>query len=140
MARTAPTWCSMGRRRTRSTSGRSSRATRRTKPPRVPSSRTDSVRRAAQDAAGPTGTPTHTLTVVASGGGPPPPSPPGAPTTSASVDGAVGANGWHLTAVNVTLTATSPSGSSFITLYSLDKDSWTTYARPFVVGDGDHML
>src|SRR5439155_22447907 len=30
--------------------------------------------------------------------------------------------------------------SSFITLYGLDKDSWTTYARTFVVGDGDHML
>jgi len=105
-----------------------------------PSTGTYSVRLEVQDAGGLTGTTTHALTVVASGGGPPPPSPPGAPTTSASVDGAVGANGWHLTAVNVTLTATSPSGSSFITLYSLDKDSWTTYARPFVVGDGDHML
>ncbi len=42
MVRTAQTWCSMGRLRIRSTSGRSSRATRRTKLPRVPSSRSRS--------------------------------------------------------------------------------------------------
>src|SRR5213594_2776393 len=57
-----------------------------------PSAGTNSVRLEVQDAGGLTGTTTHALTVVASGGGPPPPSPPGAPTTSASVDGAVGAN------------------------------------------------
>ena len=104
-----------------------------------PSAGTYSIRLEVQDAGGLAGTTTHTLTVVASGGGGPP-SPPGAPTTSASVDGAVGANGWHLTAVNVTLTATSPSGSSLITLYTLDQGSWTTYAERFVVGDGDHVL
>jgi len=45
-----------------------------------------------------------------------------------------------MSAVNVTLSATSPSGSAMVTLYSVDSGSWTSYAAPFVVRGGDHTL
>jgi len=101
-----------------------------------PSAGSYSVRLEVHDAGGLTGTVTHTVSVAASGSA----GTPGAPITSVAIDGAVSPSGWHMSAVNVTMTATSPSGSSMVTLYSLDSGPWTTYSGPFVVQGGDHTL
>jgi hypothetical protein len=101
-----------------------------------PSAGTYSVRLEVRDAGGLTGAVAHTISAVASGGA----GTPGDPTTSVAVDGTVTPNGWHMSAVNVTMSATSPSGSAMVTMYSLDSASWTTYANPFVVRGGNHTL
>src|SRR5256885_144269 len=101
-----------------------------------PSAGSYSIRLEVRDAGGLTGTVTHPVSVAAAGS----PGVPGAPTTSVGVDGVVSTNGWHMSAVNVTMSATSPSGSSMVTLYSLDSAAWTTYAGPFAVQGGNHTL
>ena len=60
------------------------------------------------------------------------------PSTSISIDGSLGDNGWYVSATTITLSAldtaetTVPSGIAY-TEYSLDNgSSWVTYAGPFV--------
>jgi hypothetical protein len=57
-----------------------------------------------------------------------------------AVLGTLGTNGWYVSPVNVTFNATSPSGASVSIAYRLDGGSWTPYAGPFTVGEGDHTL
>ena len=53
------------------------------------------------------------------------------PTTTASLSGTSGQNGWYTSAVTVTLTATDSSGISSRN-YRLDGGSWNTYTSSFV--------
>jgi flagellin-like hook-associated protein FlgL len=62
------------------------------------------------------------------------------PTTSASFSGTAGDNGWYVSDVTVTLSASDlTSGVDTIT-YRLDGGSWQTYVVPSVVGEGQHLL
>jgi hypothetical protein len=63
-----------------------------------------------------------------------------APITTASVSGTVGANGWYISSVSVTLNASDRDGGISEIFYRLDGGSWTVYSGPFVVGDGRRVL
>ncbi len=68
------------------------------------------------------------------------PQPPSPPVTTANVTGTVGLNGWYISAVTVTLTATDPDGVS-ATYYKIDAARrWTTYKNPFSVPNGKHVV
>jgi hypothetical protein len=63
------------------------------------------------------------------------------PVTTASVEGTAGLNGWHLSGVNVTLTATGGDGGVDYTEYRLDGGSWTNYVAPISIqAEGTHTL
>ena len=64
-----------------------------------------------------------------------------APTTSTNLAGTLGDNGWHISAVAVSLIANdTASGVSSIS-YRLDGGSWSTYATPVsVTTDGSHTV
>jgi hypothetical protein len=63
------------------------------------------------------------------------------PVTTASVEGTVGLNGWYLSGVNVTLTATGGEGGVDYTEYRLDGGSWTNNVAPISIQlEGAHML
>jgi len=64
----------------------------------------------------------------------------GPPVTLLQVTGAAGMNGWYVSLVNVTLTATSPSGTGIFTMYSVDGSGWTQYAQRFMLPEGRHSL
>ncbi len=63
-----------------------------------------------------------------------------APITSASVSGTVGANGWYISSVSVTLNASDRDGGVSAIFYRLDGGSWTVYSGPIVLGDGRRVL
>lgn len=65
------------------------------------------------------------------------------PTTSYTLSGTAGENGWYRSSVQVTLTATDNSGGSGVKLiqYQIDGGSWQTYSSPFTVsGEGSHIV
>ena len=64
------------------------------------------------------------------------------PTTSASLSGTTGENGWYLSAVQVTLSATDNGGSGVKqTQYKIDSGAWEIYIAPFLVpGDKNHTV
>jgi hypothetical protein len=63
------------------------------------------------------------------------------PTTTASLSGPTGNNGWYIGSVQVTLTATDPDSPVSATYYSLDGGNYVTYTVPFnVSGDAIHQL
>src|SRR5207244_4103609 len=64
----------------------------------------------------------------------------GPPVTVLQVTGTAGMNGWYISFVNVTLTATSPSGTGVFTMYSVDGTGWTQYAQTFMLPEGSHSL
>src|SRR6266581_1962281 len=64
----------------------------------------------------------------------------GPPVTVLNVAGTAGQNGWYISLVNVTLTATSPSGTGIFTMYSIDGSGWTQYAQTFMLTEGRHTL
>src|SRR5213593_1582157 len=64
----------------------------------------------------------------------------GPPVTVLQVAGTAGQNGWYISLVNVTLTATSPSGTGIFTMYSVDGSGWTQYAQTFMLAEGRHTL
>src|SRR3989441_1237265 len=67
-------------------------------------------------------------------------SPFGPPVTVLQVAGTAGQNSWYISLVNVTLTATSPSGTGIFTMYSVDGSGWTQYAQTFMLTEGRHSL
>lgn len=65
------------------------------------------------------------------------------PVTTDSIYGTAGANGWYLSPVTVSLSASDNSGGSGVksTTYSLDGGAQATYSAPFqVTGDSNHTL
>src|SRR6058998_2027465 len=64
----------------------------------------------------------------------------GPPVTVLQVTGSAGMNGWYVSLVNVTLTATSPSGTAIFTMYSIDGSGWTQYAQRFILPEGRHTF
>jgi PKD repeat protein len=63
-----------------------------------------------------------------------------APTTTADIVGTFGQNEWYISTVEVTLTATSPSGALTSIAYSLDGLTWTTYSGRFTVPEGRYTV
>lgn len=66
-----------------------------------------------------------------------------APTTTAAIDplSADGSNGWHVSPVTVTLTATDDKSGVDSTQFSLDGAPWADYSAPVVVSsDGVHSF
>src|SRR5213594_1933834 len=64
----------------------------------------------------------------------------GPPVTVLQVTGSAGMNGWYVSLVNVTLTATSPSGTAIFTMYCIDGSGWTQYAQRFTLPEGRHTF
>jgi len=62
------------------------------------------------------------------------------PVSAMSAAGTLGANGWYLSPVTVTLTATSGSGIATTIAYRIDGNAWVTYSQPFTLPDGRHVL
>src|SRR5207247_11331194 len=62
------------------------------------------------------------------------------PVTTMNVAGTLGANGWYVSDITVTLQASSPSGAALTTAYSLDSGGWTTYTQSFLVSEGGHTF
>jgi len=64
-----------------------------------------------------------------------------APVSAISLEGALGDNGWYVSDVVVTLSATDSVSGVQITEYSLDNLNWSTYSAPFTVSDeGDFLV
>ncbi len=64
------------------------------------------------------------------------------PQINGTMSGTTGDNGWYLSAVTVSASASDPepgSGSQALT-YALDGGAWTPYAAPLTVNDGTHTL
>src|SRR5207245_8982906 len=62
------------------------------------------------------------------------------PTTTATLSGTAGANGWFVSAVTVTLSATDATSGVTNTSYQIDGGIWLVYTGPFVVGQGVHTV
>ena len=65
------------------------------------------------------------------------------PSTTPSLSGTSGDNGWYRSNVQVTLSASDNSGGSGVKLtqYKVDSGDWQTYSGPFTVsGDGVHAV
>jgi hypothetical protein len=65
------------------------------------------------------------------------------PTTTITLDGMSGLNGWYITPVKVTLSALDNEGGVGVrsTEYSLDNGvSWLNYEEPFILNDGINQL
>ena len=65
------------------------------------------------------------------------------PTTSATLTGTKGSDGWYTTSVTVTLAAADGADGSGVakTEYSLDNVTWQTYSAPFVLDkDGEQYV
>ena len=62
------------------------------------------------------------------------------PATVADLVGTFGLNNWYISFVNVTMTATSPSGAATSIMYSLDGIIWFFYSQRFMIPEGAHTL
>ncbi len=63
------------------------------------------------------------------------------PTTTASLVGNFGDNGWYVSPVSVTLTAGDPASGVAATSYRLDGGAWTTYGGSVpITSDGSHTV
>ncbi len=87
----------------------------------------------ATDAAGNT-EPTKQVTIRIGAGSAAP------PDSTLSLEGVLGSNGWFASSVVATLSAVSESGGTPTIEYQLDGAPWGTYAGPFTIPDGRHLL
>src|SRR5436309_3202249 len=62
------------------------------------------------------------------------------PTTSASLAGTAGENGWYVSNVTVTLTASDGTSGVATLVYRVDGGAWLTYSVPFALQDGVHTI
>src|SRR5437762_3051698 len=62
------------------------------------------------------------------------------PVTTLNLAGTLGANGWYVSSVAVTLQATSPSGGTISIAYSIDGGAWATYGATFTLPEGRHTV
>ena len=62
------------------------------------------------------------------------------PVSTLSSSGVTGADGWYVSPVTVTLTATSGSGIATSIAYRIDGNAWVTYSQPITLPDGRHVL
>ncbi|MEM4265399.1 MAG: Ig-like domain-containing protein [Thermoplasmata archaeon] len=63
------------------------------------------------------------------------------PTTSVSLSGTAGLNGWYLSNVTVTLSALDSGSGVDYTRYRIDGGSWQTYTAPLVISaEGNHTV
>ncbi len=62
------------------------------------------------------------------------------PVTILSKGGTGGANGWYISNVDVTLSASGASGVAISVAYRLDGGSWSTYGGTFTIREGRHTL
>jgi hypothetical protein len=64
-----------------------------------------------------------------------------APSTSTALEGAHGANGWFVSAVNLTMSSFDGCSGSLKTAWSLDGSDWTIYEGSLLIGmQGAHIL
>src|SRR5207249_2633345 len=63
-----------------------------------------------------------------------------APTVVASVSGALGANGWYVSDVAVSLNGSDATSGLASLSYRVDGLVWTTYSGAFVLTDGRHLV
>jgi len=78
----------------------------------------------------------HTLSIQLSGASGIHPT----PVTVLSAGGAGGANGWYVSNVDVTLSASSASGAATAVAYRLDGSLWSLYLGTFTIREGRHTL
>src|SRR2546422_10452020 len=62
------------------------------------------------------------------------------PTTTATLSGTAGANGWFVSAVTISLSATDATSGVANLSYRVDGGAWLAYTGPFVVGQGVHTV
>src|SRR5436309_14801375 len=62
------------------------------------------------------------------------------PASAGSVSGTTGANGWFVSNVTVSMSATDALGGVDRITYRIDGRNWSTYAGPFVLTDGQHHV
>src|SRR5207253_1727841 len=62
------------------------------------------------------------------------------PSTTASVSGTAGANGWYLSNVTGYLSASDATSGVANLSYQVDGGSWLSYNGPFVLGEGLHTV
>ncbi|MGB9777095.1 MAG: OmpL47-type beta-barrel domain-containing protein, partial [Anaerolineae bacterium] len=83
-----------------------------------------------QDPAGLTNTTTRSVIVDSA-----------APTTTISISGTSGNNGWYVSNITVTLSANDAGSGIEITRYRIDSGAWQTYSSPWVLSaEGEHVL
>jgi|GEM_PF-4553481 len=63
-----------------------------------------------------------------------------APSTSVSLSGTLGGNGWYLSSVVVNLTAADASSGVASISYRVDGGTWQAYSAPFTLSDGAHTV
>ena len=62
------------------------------------------------------------------------------PASASNASGSQGANGWYVSTVTVTLSATDAASGVSSIAYRIDSGAWTTYSAPFVLSDGQHLV
>lgn len=63
-----------------------------------------------------------------------------APTVILDPQGTLGANGWYVTNLNLSASASDDTSGLDIFEYAHNGSTWTTYTSPFVLGDGSHAV
>src|SRR5207244_11180681 len=62
------------------------------------------------------------------------------PVTTLNMAGTLGANGWYISSVAVTLQATSPNGGTISIAYSIDGGASATYGQTFTLPARRHTV
>src|SRR5438094_4200391 len=62
------------------------------------------------------------------------------PSTTASVSGTVGANGWYTSTVAISLSATDPLSGVSNVYRRVDGGAWQIYSGPVTITDGTHLV
>jgi hypothetical protein len=63
-----------------------------------------------------------------------------APSTTASLSGTPGSNGWYISNVTISFAAYDAASGPAGILYRVDGGPWVAYSGPFVLGEGSHVV